>query len=252
MDNERAARRAKMLEKVRKLLAMAKDGRGNANEEETAMRQANKLMAEFGIDEAEADMSAIDAGEMIFGAAQCGPDGKAPEQGKVYRSCPTYAGVLAVGVGYFTDSIVTRKTTPNGEMLVFSGERDDVLLARWIFGVLVNSILREQQTSGWTARGDANSFRRAAASTLQSRMKLMQRERRAMYEAARETSQSRALVVVDRKANEIAVRFGTQKTRQHSAGYRSSGAAQAGQSAGQRINIPSGRPVGQSNQGRLN
>lgn len=251
MDAERAERRARMLEKVRKLLNMARDGRGNSNEEETAMRQANKLMAEFGIDEAECDMQAIDAGEMIFGEAQCGPDGRAPEQGKVYRSMPSYAGVLAVGVGYFTDSIVGRKTTASGEMLVFRGEKDDCLLARWIFGVLVQSILREQQVSGWTGRGDANSFRLAAASALQSRMKEMQRERMAMYEAAKAQSQSRALVVVDRKRQEIAVRFGVQKTRRSGARFHSSGAAVAGSEAGKRINIPSGRPVGSTSQGRL-
>ena len=83
MDADRAERRARMLEKVRKLLAIAKDGRGNANEEETAMRHANKIMAEYGIEEAECDMTAIDAGEMVFGEAQCGPDGRAPSQGRV-------------------------------------------------------------------------------------------------------------------------------------------------------------------------
>ena len=49
MDQDRNERRARMLEKVRKLLAMARDGRGNENEETIAMRQANKIMAEYGI-----------------------------------------------------------------------------------------------------------------------------------------------------------------------------------------------------------
>ena len=62
MDQERIERRARMLEKVRKLLAMGRDARGNANESEIAMRQANKLMAEYGIAEAECDMTAIQAG----------------------------------------------------------------------------------------------------------------------------------------------------------------------------------------------
>ena len=50
MDNEK---RARMLEKVRKLLAMGRDGRGNATEEETALRHASKLMAEWGIEDLE-------------------------------------------------------------------------------------------------------------------------------------------------------------------------------------------------------
>lgn len=232
-----------MLEKVRKLLAMGRDGRGNANEEETAMRHANKIMAEYGIAEAECDMLAIQAGEMVFGETLCGADGRAPEQGKVYKSCPCYAGILAIGVARFTDSIISRKVTANGEMLCFRGEREDVLLARWLFGVLVNSILAEQRKSGWTSRGDAGSFRLAASSALQSRLMGLARERMAMYEKAKAESNSRALVVVDRKATEIAQRFGAQRTRKTRASYRSSGAAVAGGEAGKRINIPAGRPI---------
>ena len=249
--SERDERRAKMLEKVRKLLNMARDGRGNATEEETAMRQANKLMAEYGIAEAECDMSAIDAGEMIFGEVQCGSDGRAPEQGKVYRSAPGWCGVVGVGVARFTDSIINRKRTEHGELYVFRGEQQDVLLARWLFGVLVQSIQSEQRASGWTARGEAGTFRMAAACTLQDRLMQLARERRAMYEQAKAQSNSRALVVVDRKAGEIMKRFGTQKTQKTGHRASSSGAMLAGQSAGQRINIPSGRPVGQSNNARL-
>ena len=252
MNTERDERRERMLEKVRKLLNMARDGRGNANEEETAMRQANNLMAEYGIAEAECDMAAIDAGELEYGEAQCGPDGQAPAQGKVYRSCPTWAGVLCIGVARFTDSVVVRKRTEHGEMFVFRGEKQDVLLARWIFSCLVKSIQSEQRSSGWTARGEANSFRLAAATALQNRLTGLARERRQMYAQARQQSQSRALVVVDRKAQEIALRFGTQKIRATSWGRgASSGAVQAGDSAGRRINIPSARPVGQSSHASL-
>lgn len=251
MDNERNERRAKMLEKVRKLLAMGRDGRGNANEEDIAMRHANKIMAEFGISEAECDMATINAGEMIFGEAQCGPDGRAPEQGKVYRTMPTWAGILAIGVARFTDSVVVRKGSVHGEMLAFQGERDDVLLARWIFGVLVGSIQNEQKASGWTNRSEAGTFRVSAASALASRLRSLAAERRAMYEKAQQESNSRALVVVDRKHTELVQRFGTQKTRSTSSSYRSSGAAQAGSEAGHRINIPSGRPIAGSNSARL-
>jgi hypothetical protein len=251
MDNAQNDRRQKMLEKVRKLLAMGK-GNANANESETAMRQANKLMAEFGIDEAEADMTAIDKGEMIFGEAQCGFDGRAPEAGKVYRQMPAYASSLCLGVAKFTDTIVIRKTTQNGEMIVFRGEKNDVLLARWILCCLVESILMEQKASGWTTKADANTFRVNAASVLIRRLYALHAERQAMYKQAQQESNCRALVVVDRKGTEIAQRFGTQKVRNSSARCRgSSGAAQAGQSAGSRINIPSGRPLGQSQNGRI-
>lgn len=252
MDKDQAERRAKMLEKVHKLLSMARDGRGNANEEEIAMRQANKIMAEYGIAEAECDMAAIDRNEMSFGEAKCGPDGRAPTEGKVYRTVPTWTGVLGVGVAKFTDSIITRKRTENGEMFAFRGEQQDVLLARWIFGVLVESVYMEQKRSGWTKRAEATSFCMAAASALQTRLVALAAERRKMYEEARAASGSRALVVVDRKRQEIAVRFGEQKTRRSSYGYRSSGAAMAGAEAGKKINIPAGRPIGNNSRTLLN
>jgi hypothetical protein len=241
-----------MLEKVRKLLAMGRDGRGNENEQEIAMRQANRLMAEFGIAEAECDMAALAADEMVFGESQCGPDGRAPEQGTVYRSTPLWAGILSVGVARFCDAIVSLRDGANGRVLVFRGEREDVLLARWVFGVLVDSIQRSQKASGWTKRGEANTFRVAAAGTLQTRLKALAAERMTMYQEAKRQSNSRALVVVDRKRAEIARRFGTQKTsatRSHSQHY---GAAQAGSEAGRNINIPAGRPVGNASRTMLN
>ena len=197
-------------------------------------------------------MSVLDAGEMVFGEALAGMDGRAPEAGKVYKSYSTWVGVLAVGVGKFTDSIVGRSTTCNGQMLVFRGEREDVLLARWLLGVLIESLQREQKASGWTSKSDAGSFRMSAASTLAGRLRTLATERRAMYETAKRESNSRALVVVDRKALEIVKRFGTQKTRSHSTGYRSNGAAIAGREAGQRINIPTGRPIGNQSRALLN
>lgn len=123
MDAQHNERRAKMLEKVRKLLSMARDGRGNQHEEEAALRQASKLMAEFGIAEAECDMAAIEAGEMIFGETTVTPDGKPSKEGKVYRSSPAWAGILAVGVAKFTDSIVAYTRTANGKAFVFRGKK---------------------------------------------------------------------------------------------------------------------------------
>lgn len=251
MNDDRKARRAKMLDKVRKLLNMGRHAASNDTEAETAMRQANKLMAEFGIAEAECDMAAMQAGEMVYGQASCGSDGRAPEQGKVYRSAPVWCGTLGVGVARFTDSIIIRKRTENGELFVFQGEREDVLLARWLFGVLVESINRERAKSGWTGRSEANDFKLAAASVLHRRLRDLAAERRAMFEAAKVQSQSRALMVVDTKQAAIVQRFGEQRTSRCKA-RQATGAAMAGAAAGSRINIPSGRPIGNQSKAMLN
>jgi hypothetical protein len=164
---------------------------------------------------------------------------------------PLYAGTLCIGVARFCDAVVQRRNTAHGEMLVFRGEKNDVLLARWIFGVLIDSIQKEQRKSGWTARGEANSFRVAAASTLSLRLKDLAAERVRMYQQAQQESGSRALVVVDRKALEVTKRFGAQKVRGSSRGFSSDGAHMAGTEAGKRINIPSGRPIGGSTAARI-
>ena len=239
--NDKADRRNKMLEKVRKLLAIGRDGRGNQNEAEAAMRQANYLMAQFGIEEAEADMAAID--DMILDESVIGADGKPVGAGRVCRSCPSWAGVLAVGIGRFTDTVVSRRRTINGEAIVFQGERNDTLLAQWMFGVLVQTIQAEQKASGWTHRGEASQFRLAASAALAKRMKALAQERREMYQQAKAESGSRALQVVDTKALAVAERFGVQRTRSSRSSYSSSGAHEAGKAAGNRINIPSGRPI---------
>lgn len=250
MDAERNEKRARMLEKVRKLLAIGRDGRGNEHEEAIAMRQASKLMAEWGIEEAEADLSAIAADAMQFGESEIRPDGK--DAGNNMRSTPSWAGVIGVGVARFTDTFCRQRMTERGVVLVFQGERNDVLLARWLFGVLVTAVQHEQRNSGWTSRGDANAFRRSAASALQNRMTAIARERRQVYEQAKATSGSRALVVVDKKLAIMEDRFGKQ-TYSKTRGSRSGdyGAREAGRSAGNRINIPSGRPLGSETRAKL-
>lgn len=243
----------KVLDKIRKLLAMARHDNGNDTEQETALRMANRLMAEHAIEEAEIDMATIERDGVELGEQEVRPDGKAPGNGyRVYRSCPGYASVLALGVGRFCDAIVRRKSGQYGEVLFFAGERSDVSFAVWLFGHLIAEINTAQRFSGWTKRGEAGAFRNAASGTLQRRLVTLAHERRAMYERARAESGSRALAVVDRKASMIAERYGVQRTSSstHRVTSSSYGAREAGQSAGSRINIPGNRPIG-TGQGRI-
>lgn len=97
-EDTKAQRRERMMQRVRKLLNMAKDGRGNAHEEETAMRQANKIMAAYGIEEAEVDMAALDSDAVEYGEETCAPDGGELVDGKLYRQVPMFASYLIMGV----------------------------------------------------------------------------------------------------------------------------------------------------------
>lgn len=243
MDNTYEQRRTRMLEKVRKLLAMGTDSRGNSNESETAMRQANKLMAEFGIEESEIDMQALDRDELVYGEVPVNLDGMPAGTGKAYTQVPAYIGILSLGVAIFTDTIAVNRRGPDNRIsLVYRGEKGDVILAKWLFCTLVKDIRLEQVLSGFTTREHANSFRTACASTLQGRMKALRAERQAMYQSAAATG-NRALVVLDRKQEKMKSLFGEQSTKKATTSLTSSSAAIAGHSAGKRINIPQGKPL---------
>lgn len=245
-------RRDAMMAKLKKLFAMARHAGSNETEAETALRQANKIMTEFGIQEAEVDMAAINAHTMKFGEREVGPDGRKMEPGKVHRQAPRYAGYLALGVARFCGCVVEWRVTANGSVLVFQGEQQDTLFAQWLFGILVNRMLAEQLLSGWTRRGEAVQFLEGAALTLSRRLKELAAERRAAFQQA--ASHSKALAVVDHKAMEVARLFGHQRTRTSYSGSRSadSGARVAGREAGATINIPSGRPIGSTARKQLN
>jgi hypothetical protein len=244
MSQEQNDKRAAMMAKLRKIMAIAKDGRGNENEESAALERANQLMAEYGIAEAECDISAIEAGEMEFGEVQVCPDGTVPAPGKVYRTCPTWAGVLAIGVARFTDTVVKQKVVDCGNVFAFQGEKNDVLFARWIFGVLTESIHAEQKKSGWTKRGDSILFKRAAAGTLQRRLMELAQARRSIYQKAQNDSESRAIMVVDQKKDRITEYFGVQRSQSSRYSGGNADASRAGRSAGQRINVPGAPPIG--------
>src|SRR5688500_12882681 len=246
LTGEAPTARDAVMDKVRKLLRMAHHANANEQERETAFRQANILLTRLGIDEAEVDLATLTRGEMRFGEASCGPDGKAVYDGTVVRSIPTWVGILALGCARYTGTLTRYRDTAQGTLIVFQGERGDVVFARWLLSVLAPAILAEQKASGWTRRGEAEGFRRAAAGVLQKRLAALRAETLEAFRA----SESRALAVVDRKALEIERRFGAQpvgKTRR--AG--SDGARIAGREAGARINIPRGGLTASSGQRRL-
>ena len=135
-----ASERNKKMLRIRKLLAMGKDDRGNEHETEAAMRMANKLMAELGIEEADVNMAALDANTMQFGEQLVHPDGKefvAGMQPKAHDPKSKWQGFLGVGVADFCDCIASLDRHPVwGVVIKFKGEREDVAFAVWLHKVL--------------------------------------------------------------------------------------------------------------------
>lgn len=231
-DRERA------LEKVRRLLAMANDGRGNMQEAETAARQAAALMAKFNIESAEAQLKDLCSDEPDLDQALVCPNYYGGEVRT--KTLPVWVGIIAVGVGIVTQTKVDGYRKDGYGVARFSGYRTDVVFAEWLFQLLCGAVYRESTTTRYDRAGRGD-FRHAASVAIQRRLAALRKEQDAALTRA---SSSTALVVVDKKQQVINEAFGEMKTRKMSRQVHDAGARSAGSEFGQQINIPAGaRPL---------
>lgn len=218
-----------MLDKIRKLLALAADPSCQGAEAETAARQAAKLMAKYDItldslSEAELkeqwDLTTQDA-------VSCRP-GK-----RDAKVVPSWIGIIAYGVKLYTNT----RLHMSGPLLRFKGPRSDVEFACWLHKHLLDQCYAQSKGLG---QGEANAFRNGFAATVQSRLK-------AMSSVLAEEHAANALVRVDASRQAVMDEaFGSERPAS-SAKVRQS---QLGREAGQHAHIGSHRPL-TSSTGRL-
>ena len=94
MDKEQAIR------KTQKLMAIVMDGRGNENEAERALAQAEALIRKFGIEQAE--IASTEAAADFDWANAFHAYGTPQNPAK---SCPRWFQFISTGVATFTDTI---------------------------------------------------------------------------------------------------------------------------------------------------
>lgn len=244
-DRERA------VEKVRKLLAMAYDGRGNMHEAEAAMRQATALMSKFNIEAAEAQLTDLCSDEPDLAQEHCVPN--YDKGARPAKSIPAWVGVIAVGVARLCQVKADGSRTKEGIASVrFSGYATDVVFATWLLPILCRAVFNEARAQlGRATLAERETFRRAAAGQLQRRLKALANE-----EKTQVSSSSTALVVIDKKQQVIEQAFGEMKVSSvdnSERARRDASAAAAGYSYGRSVPIPRGRPVsdGSSTTGRI-
>jgi hypothetical protein len=226
------------LSKIRKLLAMSTDGRGNMHEAEAAMRQATALMRKFQIDSAEEVLSDLKGGECMI--HECDSIFAYPSKNLGSR-VPVWVGMIAVGVGRLCSvkADVTR-TKALGICVRFSGYAPDVQFARWMYRLLIETVhtVAVQTVEG---RGEREAFRYGAASTLQNRLYQLAAENDAEARKANLQGVGTALMVIDNKRDAVEAAYGETETVERN---RQVGMSTIlGSMAGAKINIPSGRPV---------
>lgn len=215
-----------MRDKIRKLLALAADPSAAPQEAETAARQAARLMAKHEIDLSDLEEEELrNQFDLIQGeAVGCRP-GKSNA-----KEVPGWIGIIAWGIKCYTR---TRASSGRG-VVYFRGPREDVELAQWLQGVLVEGAYK-------SSKGQPNpgSYRNGYASAIQKRLKDMVLQRAEEEQGMACTALVR---VQDARQKMMDEAYGPERQGKSSAVTQS----QAGYSAGMSAAIPSGRPVSQS------
>jgi len=139
----------KILDRIRKLYAVARDGRGNQNEAAVAAAQAAKMMAQYQLEEAD-----LIAHELRHKDGQIVSEEMAEHQYE--KKLPTYYNWLATGVArvFQCHTRITWKMAGPDQnvdlvpsMRIF-GYSADVTVARWTFSYLLDQINRLTD-EGW-------------------------------------------------------------------------------------------------------
>lgn len=217
----------RVIEKVKKLLALASDPSAAPNEAETAGRMAASLMAKYNLDlatltdqelEAEWDMTELSM-------PGCRPGKRDP------REVPAWIGIMAFGIKLYTRTRCTKR----GGYVIYRGPRQDCELAQWMLKALIDLAYKQSKASN-----DPTGFRNGFATAVQRRLKDMAADR----DHADQEAGSTALVVVDKLRQKMDELYGSgdgsrkSHTRTSNEGY----------DAGKQAHIPTARPVSATSQ----
>lgn len=228
----------KLLERVRKLLAIANDTRANPNEAAAAASQAENIMRKFNIDHADVLLKRVQSGEEEFDTVVVSAFMKRDvNNGHVQKRSPNWAGWLAVRVAMLNDCdvrVVWDQT--RGIAMKFCGYKADVQVSGWMFDYLLTCMIndvRAWQRVAPRTKIASNQYREGYVMAVCDKLRTMQAERTAAMQAASNTT---ALVVA--KAAAIAEKFGSVSYTQGKArNVRDIDAYIAGSEAGSRVDV---------------
>lgn len=222
MDDKQQA----IIEKVLKLMELAKDERGHEGERESAQRMAAKLMAEYAIDFADLRSGKIEKG--YFEKFDL----------DMQKDCVDWEGNLANGICRAFDVKLVQQKHP--WVLMYCGHKTDIEIAVFFFKYLRRTVGVMTQKS-FTKQNDRRTFAYGMVSEITRRMKDLYEKRNEAF-----SSDSRALMVVKTDGLDKFVREQFPHLTSGRA-VKLTGSPQAhaaGREAGAKVNIS--RPIGGS------
>lgn len=197
----------KILERIRKLLAVANDDRANANEAATAAAMAATMMAKYQIEESDVVLAELKKAENMDTAEVIAT---AKTNGTPVKAVPLWASQLATVVSRFYDcgALVVRQK--DGQKAVrFYGYKADVTICAWSYHYLITMINRAVSEYRWTdhyqavGRTAAHAYRQGFLSSILINLDNARRERE---QANKSSEVGTALVVAKQEA--ITEKFG--------------------------------------------
>lgn len=135
----------KILARIRKMLAVAADSRGDVNETAAAAAQAERLMRKFNIDHADVIAAALkrDAASQM-GTVRVKANMKRDDPSRPpLKRAPKWAGWLGFELALLHDSQVrfTWDDELGGVVVEFCGVQSDATVAGWMFDYLVGQMI---------------------------------------------------------------------------------------------------------------
>lgn len=227
----------KVLAKIRKMLAMAENDRGdNINESAVAASMAEKLMRKFNLSHADVLLEELDDDSMVAYETNVG-----------YKSrVPTWVSAIIVATArlhdceaqYNHEGYRNKTGYHYKKIITFLGDKGDVIVAAWVFEYLMKEIKRH--TNNYKKEYGASniatdSFRKGCASEVANTIMRMTREKE---EEVRQHTTGTALVI--RKKELIKEKFKVEYSKGNRTRMGDWGAAMAGREAGASISVRQG------------
>jgi len=221
-----ALERQKLLERIRKLYAMAQEADSSPHEAEIALRRCRSLMERFGVSESDLET----------------PEFSSTKVGKGYRSTPAYVSVLGASVGLLHDCLCV--DSGHIEFRGFSVDADVASLTYdYLFDAMERS-LKMRKAAGEVAPGRSASFdyRVGYAISVMKRCQAIDEERRQGVVQNVDTSVDvialdHSLVVKKLELVREACSDDLARTRPRKVRYRDGEAHRAGSADGEHVSL---------------
>lgn len=203
---------ARILEKIKKLLAFAGDSRGNPNEVAAAARQVEAMLRKYNLEMSDVIMDELNADSDAVGDATFFL--RYRKRSKVYDTLPKWANWIAVRTAKLFDChvvAVKAQAAPGADYEAafrFFGYQTDLVICTWMMDYFLAEIFRaSKKHPEIVGRRAHDAFRDAAAMVLCQRLLEVVEERERAARGPSGATPGTALVV--RKQQAIEDKYGT-------------------------------------------